>query len=195
VHDVTELAEKREVDHLSTDEVRDALRAMSPAQAAKIEAIARWFSYKCSVPAEDLRQEAFMRLLSGSRRFPRGAEPAVIVSGTIRSLASEEIDAIRAGRREVLPPPGSRDGVDLPDPAPSPERLLGSSRDDARVLAAIERLIADDEELQMLVEGLCDRMRGGQLEELLDVDAKGLATIRKRLRRKLQAAFPGGWEQ
>ena len=67
--------------------------------------------------------------------------------------------------------------------------------DNARVLAVIENLIADDEELQMLVEGLCDRMRGGQLEELLDVDAKGLATIRKRLRRKLQAAFPGGWEQ
>lgn len=195
MHDVAELAEEREVDHLSTDEVRDALRAMSAAQAAKIETIARWFSGRCSVPAEDLRQEAFVRLLSGSRRVPRRADLGVIVSGTIRSLASEEINAIRAGRREVRPPPGSGDGVDLPNPAPDPERLLGSSRDDARVLALIESLIADDEQLQMLVEGLCDRMRGGQLEELLNVDAKGLATIRKRLKRKLQAAFPEGWEQ
>jgi len=195
VHDVVGLAEERKVDHLSTDEVRDALRAMSATQAAKIEAITRWFSRKCNVPAEDLRQEAFKRLLSGSRRFPRGAELTVIVSGTIRSLASEEIEAIRAGRRKVLPPAGSGDGVDLPDPAPSPEQLLSSSRDDARVLAAIESLIADDEELQILVEGICDHMRGRQLEELLNVDAKGLAAIRKRLRRKLQTALPGGWEQ
>jgi len=63
------------------------------------------------------------------------------------------------------------------------------------VLAAIESLIADDEELQILVEGICDHMRGRQLEELLNVDAKGLAAIRKRLRRKLQTALPGGWEQ
>lgn len=195
MHDVAALPDEKTINHLSTDEVRHALRAMSAAQAAKIDMIARWFSKRCDVPAEDLRQEAFVRLLSGSRRMPRSADLALIVSGIIRSMVSEEIEAIRAGRREVLLPPGSEEGVDLPDLAPNPERCLGSSRDDASMLASIRDLIANDEPLQILVEGICDRMRGRQLEELLSVDAKGLATLRKRLKRKLQAAFPEGWKQ
>jgi hypothetical protein len=53
-------------------------------------------------------------------------------------------------------------------------------------------MVAGDEQLQLLIEGIYDNMRGAELQELLGVDEKGLAALRKKLRRLLLAAFPGG---
>ena len=144
---------------------------------------------------EDLSQEAFKRMLQGTRRLPRGADVLPIIAGVIKSIASQEVEAIRAGFRDVRSVPGGSSGRDLPDPAPSPERMLASARDDGEVLAAISGLIEDDEQLQLLVEGICDGMLGRELEELLGVDTKRLAAIRKRLSRRLQSAFPKGLER
>ena len=189
-----EAMDEEETDHLSVDEVREMIRQLNPTDATKINKSARWFSLRCHMPAEDLRQEAFKRLLSGSRQARRCVEFAREVTGAIKSIASAEIEAIRNGLREVRPPPDGVTASDLADPSPSPERLLMSSRDDGEMLAAIGLLIEDDEQLQLLLEGICDQMRGDQLEELLGVDTQGLASARRRLKRKLQSAFPKGLE-
>lgn len=195
MQDTVEVVEDEEVEHLTADEVCAALRDLDELSRSKIDRVARWFAPRCRLPAEDLSQEAFTRLLAGTRKLPRQADAVAIISGVIKSIASQEVDAIRAGLREVRPPPDGSDGCDLTDPAPSPERMLASARDDGAVLAAISRMIEDDEQLQLLVEGICDGMRGEELETLLDVDTKQLATVRKRLSRRLQAAFPKGLEQ
>lgn len=114
--------------------------------------------------------------------------------GASKSIASAEIEAIRNGLREVLPTPDGVAAPDLVDPSPSPERLLMSTRDDGEVLDVISQLIEDDEQLQLLLEGICDQMRGDQLEDLLGVDTQGLATARRRLKRRLQNGFPKGLE-
>lgn len=189
-----ETMDEEEADYLSVDEVREMIRQLNPTDATKISNTARWFSLRCHIPAEDLRQEAFKRLLSGSRQARRGVEFAREMSGAIRSIASAEIETIRNGLREVRPTPDGVAAPDLADPSPSPERLLMSARDDGEVLDAIGQLIEDDEQLQLLLEGICDQMRGDQLEELLGVDTQGLATARRRLKRRLQNAFPKGLE-
>jgi DNA-directed RNA polymerase specialized sigma24 family protein len=178
--------------YLSVDEVRGIIRQLSPADATRIIQAARWFSARCGIPAEDLHQEAFTRLLSGDRHARRSVGFAREVGGIIKSLASSERDAIRSGLREVRPPPDGVSAPELVDPSPSPEALVLSACDDGSMLAAIGRLIEDDEQLQLLVEGMCDRMRGEELEDLLGVDARGLASARRKLKRRLQAAFPKG---
>lgn len=189
-----ETMDEEETDYLSVDEVREMIRQLNPVDATKISKTARWFSLRCHIPAEDLRQEAFKRLLSGSRQVRRRVEFVRELSGAIKSIASAEIEAIRNGLREVRPTPDGVAGPDLVDPSPSPERLLMSTRDDGEVLDVIGQLIEDDEQLQLLLEGICDQMRGDQLEELLGVDTQGLATARRRLKRRLQNAFPKGLE-
>ncbi|MFL0413641.1 hypothetical protein [Sphingomonas sp. 179-A 2A2 NHS] len=195
MQDTAEIEGGGEADHLTVDEVRAVMCGLDRADFDKIERIAKWFAPRCRMQPEDLSQEAFKRMLQGTRRLPRGADVLPIIAGVIKSIASQEVEAIRAGFRDVRSVPGGSSGRDLPDPAPSPERMLASARDDGEVLAAISGLIEDDEQLQLLVEGICDGMLGRELEELLGVDTKRLAAIRKRLSRRLQSAFPKGLER
>lgn len=190
-----EIIDSGEADHLTAEEVRTLVRGLAQSDYDKIEKVAKWFAPRCRMQPEDLSQEAFKRLLAGTRRLPRGADVLPVIAGIIKSIASQEVEAIRSGFRDVRPAPDGSDGRDQADPAPSPERLVASARDDRAVLEAISRMIEDDEQLQLLVEGICDGMRGGELEQLIQVDTKGLAAVRKRLSRRLQAAFPKGVER
>ncbi|MES1975593.1 MAG: hypothetical protein V4472_24310 [Pseudomonadota bacterium] len=189
-----EMIEEEEPGYLSAEEVRAMICQLSPAEATKIVRVARWFSFRCGIPTEDLHQEAFTRLLSGDRRARRNFRFAREVGGIIKSIAGSEIESIKSGLREVRPPPDGVSAPDLVDPSPSPETLVLSAHDDGGTLAAIDRLIEDDEQLQLLVEGICDKMQGEELEELLGVDVQGLAAARRRLKRRLQSAFPKGRE-
>ena len=195
MQETVETAVDDEADHLTADEVRATLRDIDAAGYDKIDRVAKWFAPRCRIPAEDLSQEAFLRLLVGTRRLPRGVDVVAVIAGVIRSIASQEVEAIRNGLREVRSAPDGMDGRHVPDPSPSPEQVAASARDERSILADISRMIEDDEQLQLLVEGICDRLRGKDLEELLDVDTKRLAAIRKQFSRRLQAAFPKGLEQ
>ncbi|WCT80085.1 hypothetical protein [Novosphingobium humi] len=187
-----EVIDDDEPAYLSVDEVRAMIPQLTAIDATRILQAARWFSARCGIPADDLRQEALTRLLSGDRHARRNACFAREVAGIIKSLASCERDAVKSGLREVRPPPDGVTSPDLMDPAPSPEALAISSHDDGPMLAEIGKIIEDDEQLQLLVEGICDKMRGEELEELLGTDTKGLAAARRKLKRRLQSAFPKG---
>jgi hypothetical protein len=63
--------------------------------------------------------------------------------------------------------------------------------DGKATLAEIEASAIGDEKVQLLIEGIYDGMRGADLQELLDVDEKGLAAVRKRLWRVLQGCKSG----
>lgn len=187
--------EAQDADHLSADEVRETIRQLGKGDAAKIRQAARWFERRCGMPADDLMQEAFVRMVGGSRRVPRGPDFVAVVLQVVRSIASGELGAIVKGQREVRPIPNGTDAPEMVDSSPSPECMVLSAHDNGQILTTIDHLIEGDEQLQLLVEGLCDGMVGEELEQLLEVDTKGLATIRKRLKRKLLSAFPKGREQ
>jgi hypothetical protein len=92
---------EEEAEYLSVEEVRVMLCQLSPIEATKIVQAARWFSSRCGIPADDLRPEALLRLLSGGRHVRRNARFAREVGAIIKSIAWSEIEAIRNGLREL----------------------------------------------------------------------------------------------
>ena len=97
---------------------------------------------------------------------------------------------MKRGRRVFRPVVLTRDGEPfLPDVAgnaPSPEQVAISAIDHKPLLDEISAAAAGDEQLQLLIEGIGEHMRGAELQDLLGVDEKGLAAVRKRLKRLLQ---------
>jgi DNA-directed RNA polymerase specialized sigma24 family protein len=179
------------------DEVREALHALSDDDMRRIDRIARYFAPRSGMSIEDLRQEAFLRVLS-SRTCKAGTPIIAYLAGTIKSIASETPRARKKARKDaglevVFAPQYGTDGIPEPQfDAPDPEDEALSRTIHSRALARASECIANDFELQLLVEGLRDGKRGKELEELLSTDAKGLAAARKRLSRKLEGEFPAG---
>jgi DNA-directed RNA polymerase specialized sigma24 family protein len=173
-------------DRLTVAGIHDSVDAITEADLARLEMAARGFSRTCGIDADDLLQEALTRALEGDRTCGRGTPFIPFLCGVMQSLASEEYEARKEGRRPVtVLRKGEPVLPDAPTLEPSPEQSAGSTIDDRPTLAAIEAGAAGDEQLQLLMEGIYDGMRGAELEQLLSVDTKGLAAVRKRLKRLL----------
>jgi len=178
-------------DRLTVAEVHDSIETLSDPDVARLVAASNAFQRLCGLPAEDLLQEAYKRALEGRRTCRRGTSTVEFLCGVMKSLASQENEARKEGFRPVVV---VRNGDPvLPDVAAdiiSPEQGAASAIDDRGTLATIEGLVAGDEQLQLLIEGIDDDMRGAELQDLLGMDEKRLAALRKRFRRLLQGTFP-----
>ena len=174
-------------DRLSTAEIHNSVDAISDGDMARLIAAASGFSRLCGIDADDLLQEAFTRALDGRRTCARDVPLVDFICGVMRSLTSQENEARKEGFRPVVL---TRDGEPfLPDVAgnaPSPEQVAISAIDHKPLLDEISAAAAGDEQLQLLIEGIGEHMRGAELQDLLGVDEKGLAAVRKRLKRLLQ---------
>jgi DNA-directed RNA polymerase specialized sigma24 family protein len=157
--------------------------------------MSRYLVKGCRLSSDDLLQEAICRVIEGRRRCNRGTPIVSFMWGVMRSLASEEIEAIKGLRRPILASELAKDfGQDVDVGSlvldTRTEDAMASSIDDRVLLQNIEAKISGDEQLEMLVEGLKDNLRGEDLQELLGVDVKGLAALRKRLKRLLTSIDP-----
>jgi DNA-directed RNA polymerase specialized sigma24 family protein len=179
-----------EADLSSIDDVRTAISALSQADMARLLKMARWFAPRCGELPQDLLQEALTRAWAGQRRCRRGTSAMNFIAGIMRSLTSQELEARRAGTRPELVAEYDDQARSVWGEAVSPEHAVLSRIDDGAVFQEVDAAIADDEQLQFLIEGLCDGMRGKALEEFVGVDTKGLAAARKKLQRRLAARFP-----
>jgi DNA-directed RNA polymerase specialized sigma24 family protein len=179
-------------DRLSVAEIHDSINAISDADMARLVSAARGFSRLCRIDPEDLLQEACTRALEGRRTCGRGTALVPFICGVMKSFVSQENEARKEDfRPTVVLRNGEPVVPDVPADDPSPERAMISAIDGRAVLAEIEAGAAGDEKLQLLIEGIYDQMRGAELQDLLGVDEKGLAAVRKRLRRLLQETCSG----
>jgi DNA-directed RNA polymerase specialized sigma24 family protein len=181
----------RTVDHTTVDAAR-AIAAMSDTDLVRLAALARLWSR--GLPDElgwtDILNEAIVRVLDGSRPWPRHVPLLAFLSGVMRSICD---DHWRRARREALRRHGDVADLDpiIGDGAPDPERMLAA----AQALAAINRLFAADKQALQVIAGLSEGLTAAEICRRYGFEQRDYDTTRKRMRRKLMRhglAFIGG---
>lgn len=179
-------------DSLSPAEVDAALQSLTPADWERALRLARLRA--SGLPdwtPESLLAEAMAKLLTGERVWRRGVSVLQTLQYVLRSLSSNDrkkqkgapIDRfatvdVGAGKDEVE---DASPGVTATDER-SPERIVEARSQ----LLAIERLVADDEDAQMVLLAWSEGLRGKAAADDLGFDPKRYDAARQRLMRKLE---------
>jgi DNA-directed RNA polymerase specialized sigma24 family protein len=169
---------------LSAAEINVALGGLSEADQFRLERYAAKWCYFLNCEKEDLVQEAFVRLLN-ERKWPRNIEPMAVLIQTIRSVASQwHKRQPAAPDRELVSEDGEHIVPESQQEKRDPERTLIGKQD----LQQVFSLFDDDPEAQTVAEGISVGLEGTELCELADISAEELATVRRRIIRRLATA-------
>lgn len=179
-------------DSLSLSEVDAALRTLSPADWERALRMARFrASGLADWTPESLLSEALAKLLSGERVWRRGVSALQTLKNVLHSLASNDRKKHAGAPIDRFATVDVGAGVDeeedrVPGVATVDERTPERIIDGRRQLAAIEKLVEDDEDAQMVLMAWSEGIRGKAAAEDLGFDPKRYDAARQRLLRKLE---------
>jgi RNA polymerase sigma-70 factor (ECF subfamily) len=171
------------VDHTTVDVAR-AIHALSDTDLIRLKAVARLWSRGLpnGLGWADVLNEAIVRVLDGSRPWPRKVPLLAFLSGVMRSICD---DQWRKARRELLVRNGDGSALGAPSEeaaaTPDPERTLGA----AQALAEVDRLFAADPSALKIIAGLAEGFTPGEICRTYGMTELEYDTTRKRMRRKL----------
>jgi DNA-directed RNA polymerase specialized sigma24 family protein len=165
-----------------------ALKLVSEADLLRLKSIARLHAR--GLPADvgwaDLLQEAFARVLDGSRHQPQGLSMVTFLAGVMRSLKSEHwrrvVRESRYGQTASYSQ-ATEDPVEAEprDPAPDPERSLNALQE----LAMIDALFVDDPIALRIIAGLGEGLSAERIRGAAGISKVDYDSARKRMRRAL----------
>jgi DNA-directed RNA polymerase specialized sigma24 family protein len=165
-----------------------ALKIVSKSDLLRLKTIARIHARGLLADAgwADLLQEAFARVLDGSRQQPEGVSLVAFLAGVMRSLKSEHwrraLRESRYAQKFGIPQTvGEPDDLELGDPTPDPERLMGALQE----LAAIDRLFASDRVVLQIINGLAEGLTAEEIRTAMGISKTDYDSARKRMRRTL----------
>lgn len=179
----------------TSDEVAEALGALSKSDIARLNSIARFRAR--STPGldwRDLLHEAIERALDGTRKWPRNLPLLFFLREVMRSLASEHL------RKLVHGPICSE--ADLPV-GNSESPLLTAASDDANpereavarnMISSIMKIFAGDSEVLAVIDGLALGLTPHEIQTGSNMTSIEYASAQRRIRRGLARAFPEGTE-
>ena len=172
----------------SAEEAIDAYRTLTDRDRANLTKVARFFEGRGNVAsADELLNEAYIRIEAGRRRWRKVKTFPAFLAGVIKSLASDDMFVTDAHKVRALE--GGYSVIEQDDLA----SVRGDSDDSTpqqrlmveQMWSHMERHFAEDEEMQLLLMGIQDRLRGRDLEAAVGVDARRLEALRTRFNREL----------
>jgi RNA polymerase sigma-70 factor (ECF subfamily) len=165
-----------------------AMKLVTDCDLLRLKVIARLHgrSLPPDISWADLLQEAFARVLDGSRAIPPEVAPVAFLAGVMRSIKAEHWRRRRraTGQHPVLANDYQRvaaETTEACDPQPDPERWLIA----AQQLEAIGMLFAQDPVALQIIAGLGDGLTAEEIRRALGMSKTDYDSARKRMRRAL----------
>jgi len=165
-----------------------ALNLVSKVDLMRLKVLARMHAR--GLPSEfgwsDLLQEAFARVLDGSRTIPKDVPTVAFLAEVMRSIKSEYWKRTQRHTQTLrsLQAANPNKAATLADSAPNPERMLIAVEE----VLAIEKLFAGDAPARQVIAGLYDGLSPNEICTRLALSTTDYESIRKRIRRALLKA-------
>jgi len=183
----------QEIERISGPPARLALNAklVTEKDLLRLKVIARLHARGLPphISWSDLLQEAFTRVLDGSRHQPEGIPIVAFLSGVMRSIKEQYWRQARRGARQFpkllaeLEPIDLKDGEPL-DPQPSPERRIIA----VQAMEAINQLFEDDLQAKQIISALYEGRTPDETCSIHAMSKTDYDSTRKRIRRALTKA-------
>jgi hypothetical protein len=180
--------------YYSADEAIAAFRTLSDTDLNKLGRIANVIASSDGyAPPQELINESFIRIADGRRQWPRSLPFLVFVGGVMKSLRGDNY-LIPEERKIVRLSQGFAvvKTEDLPMVAANDDsEELARKEDLEDAMSKLQAHFAGDEEMEMLLMGIEDGLRGKDLQEAVGVDAKRLEALRTRMNRHIEKLARG----
>ena len=179
-------------------EVKRSITALAAVDWLRLHKVARVLCGTASFDADDLLQEAFRRVLDGTRQCARTVHIVHFLAGVMRSIASDWRKARkRRPEMSLVTPAGALQEVviQVRDQGPIADEWLERSEEAACLRAAILALFADDCVAQSMLEGIMDGVAGQQLRTLTQLSETQFASKRRLIRRRIAKALQKEWKR
>lgn len=188
--------EQPDEEHYSPEEALAVFRNLSEVELDKLGRIASFIAGSGGyAPPHELINETYIRIAEGKRKWPRNLNFLAFVGGVMKSLVTDG-KFIPEERKLVR----LKQGFTIVN---SDDLMMVAANDDSADLAKKERIesamsklqthFAGDGEMEMLLMGIEDGLRGKELQDAVGVDAKRLEALRTRMNRQIEKLANESW--
>ena len=178
----------------SKQDVVNRLRGLTNAELRRLERIARIRMIGLhEIEWQDLLHEAIVRMLDGTRQWPKDVDLVFFLRQTMRSIASDywrrrKVNPV-VSESQLRDPSEEVEGTLLEvavDPTADPER----DAEVAETITQIKQAFEGDLEALHVLSGMAIGKSPREIQDEGHMDARRYATTQKRIRRRLAKVFP-----
>ncbi|WP_315769618.1 MULTISPECIES: hypothetical protein [unclassified Bradyrhizobium] len=182
---------KADVSVRSRAEIEAAIPLLSDAEWIRLRKASRYFGWAYGLGADDLLQEAFCRLLAGSRKCPSHVDIVKFLVQAMRSIANGEVEKVENSVDSVpIDDPETLDT--LQDGLPLQDDSMIAAEGEEAIRKSILDLFPDDGQARDIADGILAGYEGQELRQLTDLDETGYASKRRYMRRTIDRHISGG---
>lgn len=179
----------------SKTDIVEAIRSFSDGDWLALDKAARLFAGGTGGSPEDLKQEAVVRALEGTRTCPSTVPVRTFLAKTIRSIADGERNKVllRAPAEAVAIMDAESGPPEVRDESPGVEKRMIRAEEDERIRQGLFALFPDDAIARDILDGLMADLTPDEIRDLTGLDKTAYDSKRKLMRRRIDREYPEGW--